>query len=1347
MAEKTVSARITLDASQASAALRGFGDQANVSFDLLTRKSREAGAALDDAGGNVQGFERNMRNAFGQLGFQVQDVVVQLQQGTSVLTTFTQQGLQLAGAFGPIPALVTGVAASVVAVGAAVLGFNREAENLTGLAGGIASVFQTMGKAAEDAKAQIEGLTEAQKNVVAEAAKAESEQQTTDLRSKLPDLMAQLGSQYRSQEYERRIPEFESTIPEERAPLIAGAEREAAQRFDQARGQIDGAVQNGEVGRVTELLTQMGLQGTAAGKQILEVARDNAGRKVLQETVAADRSPANSPYAGFDLSAQANNVNVPFNPAPVTGLETRLDRIGMPKPRDEGALDAIMERERAEDERNARRAEAERERNEAKARAEQERAAREVEARQRVIQAAQQEAASAERLLAAKKADFEQTKATGEAKGGEAEASKKVQREIESERRIREASRTLSGQALEQVKQLEAQRVAAAQATDELNAAEREYLQTRKESAAVQERLLELQNQAVPPSDPRVAAQLAAQRSLPQGATPEEQAEAARLAGLNYDREQAARESEKFADQQAQIFLRPFEDLASRISSLTTQVFDEFLATGTLSAEKLAENIATSTRSITSNLLGNLVSAPLNQAVAQLGPILNKAMQKGGQRVGGALTQFARDNPLTAGLAGGTLGITAGNTLTAMRGGNQFGSTVGGTLGAGGGFMLGNMLLPGVGGFIGAGLGGLGGGFLGGLFGGEKNLGNDRARLDYWTSVGTSWQDSNSSPENRQAVNAFASEVDSLVEALAGLGATVGNLNLRFEAGNKTGLVFNGQQYGSQEDLMAGVIKFVGGQAQGLSENQQTVVRNTRAGSVQEFASDLAFAEQVDRVSRNLGPFATQLADLEDSFTGMKVRAEQLGLATDGLSAAYARQRREIREQAQSQIDAFVSGGGIKGQIAGIKAQAEDLTQMGRELGLATGQIAGAMRKQIAEIRDAVKDQVDAFKSGGRSAAGQAMIALKQQLEDVQEAAREAGISTAGLTQAYNQQRAAIRGAVADQVDAFRQQGGAGFKQAMTQLQQQFEEVSKSARDVGLSTAGLTQAYRRQLEEIRQAARTEYQGFTRDQNPVADAIRQLDEQWENARAIAQEMGFSTKDVDRAWSREFSQVRENVFDQLRAFSRGPAVAQFDELRKRFLDLRQAAQAVGASVTELDEAFERQRKQMLANAQAAVTQAERGVVEQTRGLQDVFSNLIEPLKQATGPFGIGQGITAPRATMTGGIEQFREQLALARQGDVDAIQSLTSLGQQTIGVARQYGASGSEFAAVFKEVNSGLVEMQSRLQDRQLEALRGLKDVGRETLDEMVKLRREGIASVVEELERLRLEFRQLQDRVA
>ena len=103
---------------------------AAVEFDIRANHARieqdlkKAGNALEHFGKRGEritkqaaGNQRMMRGAFGNLGHQVQDVAVQLEMGTSAMRVFTQQGSQIAGAFGPTGAIVGGI----LAVGGALL--------------------------------------------------------------------------------------------------------------------------------------------------------------------------------------------------------------------------------------------------------------------------------------------------------------------------------------------------------------------------------------------------------------------------------------------------------------------------------------------------------------------------------------------------------------------------------------------------------------------------------------------------------------------------------------------------------------------------------------------------------------------------------------------------------------------------------------------------------------------------------------------------------------------------------------------------------------------------------------------------------------------------------------------------------------------------------------------------------------------------------------------------------------------------------------------------------------------------------------------------------------------------
>lgn len=107
----------TEGARQAAQELDKLSTSANTAegaVQKLTPAVEKTNSATSKAAGD--GLSK-FRNAAGQVGFQVQDVVVQLQSGTSAFVAIGQQGSQLAGAFGPGGAVLGAIIALASAVG------------------------------------------------------------------------------------------------------------------------------------------------------------------------------------------------------------------------------------------------------------------------------------------------------------------------------------------------------------------------------------------------------------------------------------------------------------------------------------------------------------------------------------------------------------------------------------------------------------------------------------------------------------------------------------------------------------------------------------------------------------------------------------------------------------------------------------------------------------------------------------------------------------------------------------------------------------------------------------------------------------------------------------------------------------------------------------------------------------------------------------------------------------------------------------------------------------------------------------------------------------------------------
>lgn len=121
--------------AQAKETLEGLGahaTSASKNVDNLGSSARQAGGDLDSISGKAgkasrefermgeaanrsAGSMRGVRGVAGQLGWQVQDIAIQAQMGTSAMVILGQQGSQILSVFGPMGAM----AGAVLAVGAA----------------------------------------------------------------------------------------------------------------------------------------------------------------------------------------------------------------------------------------------------------------------------------------------------------------------------------------------------------------------------------------------------------------------------------------------------------------------------------------------------------------------------------------------------------------------------------------------------------------------------------------------------------------------------------------------------------------------------------------------------------------------------------------------------------------------------------------------------------------------------------------------------------------------------------------------------------------------------------------------------------------------------------------------------------------------------------------------------------------------------------------------------------------------------------------------------------------------------------------------------------------------------
>lgn len=111
--------------------LDNFASSATSADNVVNKLTPDVNKANTATGKAASDGFAKFRNAAGQVGFQVQDMVVQIQSGTSAFVAIGQQGSQLAGAFGPGGAVLGAVIALASAVGGVLYKSLTEAEGST----------------------------------------------------------------------------------------------------------------------------------------------------------------------------------------------------------------------------------------------------------------------------------------------------------------------------------------------------------------------------------------------------------------------------------------------------------------------------------------------------------------------------------------------------------------------------------------------------------------------------------------------------------------------------------------------------------------------------------------------------------------------------------------------------------------------------------------------------------------------------------------------------------------------------------------------------------------------------------------------------------------------------------------------------------------------------------------------------------------------------------------------------------------------------------------------------------------------------------------------------------------
>ena len=252
-------------------------------------------------------------------------------------------------------------------------------------------------------------------------------------------------------------------------------------------------------------------------------------------------------------------------------------------------------------------------------------------------------------------------------------------------------------------------------------------------------------------------------------------------------------------------------------------------------------------------------------------------------------------------------------------------------------------------------------------------------------------------------------------------------------------------------------------------------------------------------------------------------------------------------------------------------------------------------------------------------------------------------------------------------------------------LNTQFIDLGHSAKELGIPLARGNQAQRAAAQQlIKQNIQDQRGVYTqiaslRGDNSLGTQMFNLRTQVNELYDAAGTFGISLKYVTDAWNTaQKDLVRQNTINVRNLYSQLETAGGFGGLKTalfgletQFMDLYDAAGKLGVPLrTVVDAQTEATRRlietydKAIADLQKQQGQLDQQLKEANRSAFQVIDQFLDPLKQATGAFGIGQGIFSQAATAKDGMAEFRKVLQLAQGGDTGALGQLAGVGQQAL-----------------------------------------------------------------------------------
>ena len=265
----------------------------------------------------VTGSFGRFRGASQQLGYQVQDVAVQLQSGTNAFQVLGQQGSQIASIFGPAGAVV----GAFIAVGAAVAG-----PFISSILGGT-TALKDMQEAADRVQGSLAAMTATERSraqrrnleleAEALAAKAEAQrkvdlaeaqlQKRRDAERPRQTLIINATKELTQAQEEQKLVNEEAQIVLERIAAVNKAYAESQDTTAQSIRQV-----NAELREQAKLQREMAAAEESAGAVLLNINQSNIDKSIAERKEKKQNKEDTLRYLDEQLAASAQHSKKMF---------------------------------------------------------------------------------------------------------------------------------------------------------------------------------------------------------------------------------------------------------------------------------------------------------------------------------------------------------------------------------------------------------------------------------------------------------------------------------------------------------------------------------------------------------------------------------------------------------------------------------------------------------------------------------------------------------------------------------------------------------------------------------------------------------------------------------------------------------------------------------------------------------------------------------------------------------------------------------------------------------------------------------------------------------------------------